>query len=71
MNGARSADRYLTTAEFAELTRIPEGTIRQWRHRQYGPTGIKMGRAVRYRLSTIEAWIKECERAEADRRVPA
>ena len=41
-------DRYLTTAEVAERYRTAESTVRYWRHIDYGPKGVKVGRRVLY-----------------------
>lgn len=59
-----SEDELLTTAEVAAILRRPVGTIRQWRHRSYGPKGFRLGGNVVYRRSVIDAWIRECEDAE-------
>ena len=41
---------YLTTAEVSELTGIPVGTLRYWRHRRRGegPKSFCLGRRVAY-----------------------
>ena len=50
---------YLTTAEVSELTGIPVGTLRYWRHRRRGegPKSFCLGRRVTYKRSDIDAWI--------------
>ena len=50
---------YLTTAEVPELTGIPVGTLRYWRHRSRGegPKSFCLGRRVTYKRSDIDAWI--------------
>jgi predicted DNA-binding transcriptional regulator AlpA len=58
-------DELLTTAEVGEILRKPVGTIRQWRHRGYGPQGFRLGGSVVYRRSAVETWVRECEAAEA------
>lgn len=60
----RPGDELLTTAEVGEILRRPEGTIRQWRHRNYGPRGFRVGGSVLYRRSAVDAWVRECEGAE-------
>ncbi len=55
---------FLTTEEVAEKIRKPVGTLRQWRHRGYGPRGFKVGNTVLYRSSVVDAWIAEQEAAE-------
>lgn len=54
-------DELLTTAEVGQLLRRPEGTIRQWRHRNYGPRGFRIGGSVLYRRGAVDAFIRECE----------
>jgi predicted DNA-binding transcriptional regulator AlpA len=60
---AERASDLLTSREVAELLRRPEGTLRQWRHRNFGPEGFRMGGVVVYRRSAVEAFIAECEAA--------
>lgn len=62
---ADQPDDLLTTAEVAARIKRPAGTIRQWRHRGYGPQGFRIGGTVVYRRSSVEAFIAECESAEA------
>ena len=55
---------FLSTTELAEMLGVPVATCRWWRHNGTGPRGFRVGRAVRYRRSDIEAWIAEREREE-------
>ena len=50
---------YLSTADVSELTGIPVGTLRYWRHRSRGegPVAFHLGRRVIYKRSDVEAWI--------------
>lgn len=48
----------LTAAELAELLKIPEGTLAQWRYRGQGPKYFKLGNHVRYQRSEIEEWLE-------------
>lgn len=41
-------ERYLTTDEVAERYRTVASTVRYWRHKGYGPQGVKVGRRVLY-----------------------
>jgi predicted DNA-binding transcriptional regulator AlpA len=59
-------DELLTTAEVGQMLRKPVGTLRQWRHRSFGPKGFRLGGTVVYRRSAVDAWIRECETAEAE-----
>lgn len=49
--------KHLTTAEVAELTGIPEATLRFWRWQGTGPVSYRLGRAVRYDLDDVHAWM--------------
>lgn len=52
-------DKLLTLAEVAELTRLPEATLRWFRHCGKGPKSGKLGRRVMYRESDVAEWINE------------
>lgn len=43
--------------EVAEMTGIPEATLRFWRHAGTGPRSAKLGRRVVYRESDVNAWL--------------
>ncbi len=57
-------DRLMTPADLAEMLGVPMQTLYGWRHRGEGPVGHKVGRHVRYRRATVEAWLD----AQADQR---
>jgi len=58
--------RYLTTAEVAEMTRIPAETLRYYRHLgNKGPKSFRLGRKVLYAVEDVEAWVAEARRAGA------
>ena len=59
-----SPDDLLTTADVAAVSRMAQSTLRGLRHRGEGPAGFRLGGAVRYRRSVVEAWIARCEAAE-------
>ena len=48
----------MTPEELAELIRIAEGTLSQWRSRRIGPRYFKVGRHVRYRRADVMAWFE-------------
>ena len=48
----------LTLHEVAELLRVPEATLRYWRHCKTGPTSYKIGRHLRYRRHDIHTWLR-------------
>lgn len=49
-------DVLLTTRETAELLRVKEATLEQWRWQGRGPLFVKVGRLVRYRLDHLRAY---------------
>ncbi len=49
--------RYLTTAEVADLCRTSAETVRFWRHVGKGPHAFKVGRRVLYASADVEAWL--------------
>jgi excisionase family DNA binding protein len=57
-------ERLMTIAELSTMLGVPIDTLYGWRHRGEGPKGYRVGRHVRYRRSSVEAWLDE----QADRR---
>ena len=57
----------MSDTQVAEILGKPTRTLRQWRYLGEGPRYIKVGMAVRYRPSDVEAWIKAQERDPAGR----
>ena len=51
-------DDLLTLHEVAELLRVPEATLRYWRHQHTGPDSYKVGRHVRYPRSEVQRWLR-------------
>ena len=57
--------KLLTTKELAKYLGIGESTLLQYRFDGTGPSYIKLGHLVRYRISDVEAWLaKRTEQAE-------
>jgi len=56
----------LTSAKTAELLRVTERTLDNWRERGFGPRYIRLGRQrhhkVVYDLRAIEEWILQQQR---------
>ena len=59
---------WMTTEQVAAKLGLHPQTIRQWRHRgTVGPKSYKMGGAVRYKESDVDAWLDKNSRdAEQD-----
>lgn len=46
--------------QVAELTKVPEATLRYWRYLgDRGPKSFKVGRRVMYRRADVDQWIEE------------
>ena len=52
-------NKLLTTTEVAEMTRLPEATIRWFRHAGKGPRSARLGRRVVYREADVLQWIED------------
>jgi excisionase family DNA binding protein len=57
-------ERLMTIADLSTMLGVPVDTLYGWRHRGEGPRGYRIGRHVRFRRSSVEAWLEE----QADRR---
>ena len=52
------AIRLLNSAEVSEVIRVPEATLRYWRHIGIGPRSFKMGlRGVLYLADDVMTWV--------------
>jgi len=49
---------FITTPQAAEYLGMKPQTLEAWRCRGGGPKFAKLGRAVRYRQSDLDAWIE-------------
>lgn len=47
----------MTPRQLSELIQVPVMTLQDWRNNGDGPEWVKVGRLVRYRLSTVREWI--------------
>lgn len=50
-------DALLTEGQAAHLLSLKPRTLQMWRMRGTGPQYIKVGSTVRYRTSTLSAWL--------------
>jgi predicted DNA-binding transcriptional regulator AlpA len=58
------SDPLLSTEDFSARTGIKPRTIERWRLEGKGPEFVRIGsRMVRYRLSAIESFIRQSQRA--------
>jgi excisionase family DNA binding protein len=62
----KNDDPLLTVDEVSTRLNVPRGTLYRWRHYgNEGPVSIKVGSAVRYRESAVEAYLKRQEQTTA------
>lgn len=52
-------DELLTITEVAAIVRVPEATLRYWRHLRTGPHSFRIGRSVRYWHTEVVHWLDE------------
>lgn len=58
------SDPLLSTTELHARTGVKPRTWERWRLEGKGPQFVRVGdRLVRYRLSAVEAWLRQNERA--------
>ncbi|MFF9217535.1 helix-turn-helix transcriptional regulator [Streptomyces viridosporus] len=51
-------DRYLTPVDLAGLLGVPVETIYQWRRKQTGPRGFRVGRHLRFDPEDVRVWVE-------------
>lgn len=56
-------DKLLSCAEAADFLTLSMSTLNKYRVHGGGPRFLKLGRAVRYARSDLEAWIDQSRRA--------
>ena len=50
-------DQFLTEKDVAQLYNVSIATVRRWRLLRLGPVYRKFGKAVRYSMSDVQAWV--------------
>ncbi|MGQ4478187.1 helix-turn-helix domain-containing protein [Streptomyces sp. SAS_276] len=50
-------DRYLTPDDIAEIFEVPKETVYQWRKKQVGPPGFRIGKYIRYDPADVRAYV--------------
>ncbi|MFD6322110.1 helix-turn-helix domain-containing protein [Streptomyces sp. NPDC058442] len=51
-------DRYLTPVDLADLLGVPVETVYQWRRKQTGPRGFRVGRHLRFDPEDVRVWVE-------------
>ena len=54
----------VTTQELAELIGVPVATLNNWRSIGRGPRSFRLGRAVKYLVADVAAWIEQQQQAD-------
>jgi excisionase family DNA binding protein len=55
---AEQIERLWGVTEVAQFLGLPVTTLYQWRHRNYGPPGRRIGRHIRYDPAAVRAWFE-------------
>ncbi len=51
--------KFLTAKEAAQLLRLSEGTLRNWRNKRIGPAFVKFGARVLYAEDALAAYVRQ------------
>lgn len=54
-------DELMTANEVADVLGLSAGTLANWRSLGMGPTYLKLGGRVRYRVSNVNDWVSSQE----------
>jgi predicted DNA-binding transcriptional regulator AlpA len=49
--------KLLSVDDLSDVLGVPVNTLYQWRTKGYGPTGLRIGKYVRYRPDDVQAWV--------------
>ncbi|MFD9613252.1 helix-turn-helix domain-containing protein [Streptomyces sp. NPDC059083] len=49
--------RYLTPTDLADLLGVPLETVYQWRRKDTGPRGFRVGRHLRFDPEDVRVWV--------------
>ncbi|MFF0290277.1 helix-turn-helix domain-containing protein [Streptomyces sp. NPDC004044] len=50
-------ERYLTPVDLADLLGVPVETVYQWRRKDTGPRGFRVGRHLRFDPEDVRVWV--------------
>lgn len=54
-------DKFLSPAEVSEYIGVPVQTLYTWNAKGTGPAYSRVGKHIRYRLSTLDKWMEARE----------
>jgi hypothetical protein len=52
-------DALLTEVDAGDLLKLSIRTLQAWRARAFGPTFVRVGRAIRYRRRDLDEWVRQ------------
>ncbi|MFF8911944.1 helix-turn-helix transcriptional regulator [Streptomyces sp. NPDC015032] len=58
-------ERYLTPIDLADLLGVPIETVYQWRRKDTGPRGFRVGRHLRFDPEDVRTWVASLMDKEA------
>ncbi|GGT43666.1 helix-turn-helix domain-containing protein [Streptomyces purpureus] len=64
MSETSTASPFMTTKELAAILHTTTNAVLIMRHRGQAPQGMRRGRQVLFRRTTVEAWLAACEAAD-------
>ncbi|MEL5954627.1 helix-turn-helix domain-containing protein [Streptomyces sp. CLV115] len=50
-------ERFLTPVDLADLLGVPVETVYQWRRKDTGPRGFRVGRHLRFDPEDVRVWV--------------
>ncbi|WP_405567113.1 helix-turn-helix domain-containing protein [Streptomyces phaeochromogenes] len=59
-------DRYLTSDDIATIFKVPKETVYQWRRKNVGPPGFRIGKYIRYDPADVLAHVAERKNTDRD-----
>ena len=57
VSAQQSGNDLVTEREAARILAVSKRTLQAWRMKGCGPPFVRVGRAIRYRQSALDAWI--------------
>lgn len=49
----------LTVPELAAYLNVPVSTIYHWRHKQHGPSALRVGKRLCFRAEDVAEWLEQ------------
>lgn len=59
-----TVDALMSVQEVAEHLQVPIETVRRWRKHGDGPPGFRVGKHLRYRRESVDAWVRDLEQRD-------